>query len=83
MKNALMEKDAAKRATLLAKAEKKLLEDAPVAPVYFMKSGTMISENLKKLTIDYAGHYGFTKAQDATYKYDPNAVALIPTKQWN
>jgi ABC-type oligopeptide transport system substrate-binding subunit len=80
---ALAEKDAAKRATLLAKAEKKLLEDAPVAPVYFMKSGAMISENLKKLTIDYAGHYGFTKAQDTTYKYDPNAVALIPTKQWN
>ncbi|MBO5779088.1 MAG: peptide ABC transporter substrate-binding protein [Clostridia bacterium] len=82
MQQALNEKDATKRATILAKAEKLLLEDAPVAPVYFVKSGVLISENLKKLTVNYAGQYCFTKAKDATYTYDPNAVALIPAKQW-
>lgn len=83
IQKALKEKDAAKRATILAEAEKMLLNDAPVAPVYFAKSGALISENLKKLTVNYAGDYCFTKAQDATYEYDPNAVALIPTKKWN
>lgn len=82
MSQALNEKDAAKRAELLKKAEKKLLEDSPVAPVYFMQSGAVVSENLKKTTTNYAGVVDFTKATDATYEYDPTAVVCIPVKEW-
>ena len=79
---ALNEKDATKRAELLKKAEKMLLEDAPIAPVYFVQSGALVSENLKKTTTNYAGIVDFTKAKDANYEYDPTAVAFIPVKEW-
>ena len=79
---ALNEKDATKRAEILKQAEKLLLEDAPIAPVYFMQSGAIVNENLKKVTTNYAGIVDFTKAKDASYEYDPTAVAFIPVKEW-
>ncbi len=79
---ALKEKDAKKRATILAEAEKLLLKDAPIAPVYFVQSGVIAHENLEDYEIDYAGRYIFTEATDASYEYDPAAVeALIPAKK--
>ena len=78
---ALKEKDAAARATILAEAEKLLLKDAPVAPVYFEQSAAIIHENLEDYTVDYAGRYNFTEAMDATYEYVPEPVALIPAKK--
>lgn len=79
---ALAEKDATKRAELLKSAEKMLLEDAPVAPVYFIQSGAIVHDNLKKTDVNYAGVVDFTKAKDASYKYDATAVAFIPVKEW-
>ncbi len=79
---ALAETDAAKRADILIQAEKKLLSDAPVAPIYFMQAGAKIRDNLKKLSNDYAGCTIFTKAKDSSYKYEPTA-AIIPTKYWD
>ena len=80
---ALNEKDATKRAAILKDAEKMLLKDAPIAPVYFMQNGALVSDNLKKTTTNYAGIVDFTKAKDATYEYDPNAVAAyVPVKKW-
>ncbi len=80
---ALKEKDAGKRADLLKQAEKLLLEDAPIAPVYFMQSGSLIHEDLDKYEIDYAGNYDFTKLKDTSYEYVPDPVALIPVKYWD
>lgn len=82
LEKALKEKDASKRATILAEAEKMLLTDAPVAPVYFMQSASIIHENLEDYEIDYAGRYIFTEALDSTYVYDPNAAAYIPAKKY-
>lgn len=80
---ALKEKDAAKRASILKDAEKLLLKDAPIAPVYFIQSGAMISENLKKIETNYAGFVDFTKAKDSTYVFDPASVeAFVPAKKW-
>lgn len=82
IKQAIEEKDASKRAEILVKAEEKLLSDAPIAPVYFVQSGAMISENLKKLSYEYSGSVIFTKAKDSTYKYEP-AAAIVPVKYWD
>lgn len=84
LESVLKETDAVKRATILAKAEKMLLEDAPIAPVYFMQSAAVIHENLEDYTVDYAGRYNFTDALDAIYVYVPEVAAYIPTKKyWN
>ncbi len=83
LEKALKEKDASKRATILAEAEKMLLTDAPVAPVYFMQSASIIHENLEDYEIDYAGRYIFTEALDSTYVYDPNAVYIPAKKYWD
>ena len=77
------EKDAEKRAAILKDAEKLLLKDAPIAPIYFVQSAAMVSENLKKIETNYFGVVDFTKAKDSTYKFDPASVeALIPVKTW-
>ncbi len=81
LESALEETDAAKRATILAQAEKLLLEDAPIAPVYFMQSAAIIHENLEDYEVDYAGRYIFTEALDSTYEYVPEA-AYIPAKRY-
>lgn len=83
LKQALNEADGAKRATILAEAEKLLLKDAPIAPVYFVQSAALIHDNLDDYEIDYAGHYIFTEVTDTTYKYDPNAVYIPVKKYWD
>lgn len=81
---ALAEKDAAKRADLLIKAEELLLSDAPIAPVYFMQSGAKINDDLSKITYSYDGTAVFTKAKDKSYKYVPEEEAMIlPVKYWD
>lgn len=82
IKSALEETDAAKRATILAEAEKLLLKDAPIAPVYFMQSAAVIHANLEDYEVDYAGRYIFTEALDATYEYVPDVAAYIPAKKY-
>ena len=82
LEKALAEKDAAARATILAQAEKLLLKDAPVAPVYFVQSAAIIHKNLEDYEVDNYGRYIFTEAMDATYEYVPEAAALIPTKKY-
>ncbi len=77
----LKEKDDAKRAKLLVSAEKKLLEDMPITPVYYMQTGAAMSKNLKGVEFDYYGYADFTKAEDKEYKYTP-VEALIPAKNW-
>ena len=78
----LEESDAAKRATILAEAEKLLLKDAPIAPVYFMQTAAVINANLEDYEVDYAGRYIFTEALDATYEYVPDVAAYIPAKKY-
>ena len=77
----LKEKDDAKRAELLVSAEKKLLADMPIAPLYYMQSAALVSENLKGVETDYFGYTDFAEVEDKTYKYVP-VEALIPSKNW-
>ena len=79
--SALKEKDDAKRAAILINAEKALLKDMPIAPLYYMQSAAVIGDNLKGVEFDYHGYADFTDAKDKTYKYEP-VEALIPAKTW-
>jgi len=75
----IAETDDAKRADMLVGAEKALLDDMPVAPLYYMQNAYVVSSDIKGLTSDYYGYVNFTKAKDSTYVYAP-VEALIPTK---
>lgn len=74
-------KDTAARADLLIQAEKQLLDDAVVAPLYFMQSGAKMRDNLTGLVYRYDGIADFTKASDEGYVYAPEAV-ILPSKVW-
>jgi len=64
----ITEKDAKNRASLLVEAEKMLMADAPVAPLFFEKANYMINKDLSKVTVDYRGTKNFTKAKLKNYK---------------
>lgn len=74
----LAETDDAKRAELLVNAEKALLADMPVMPVYYMQNAYVVSSDLSGVTTSPFGYTVFTKAKDKTYKYVP-AEAVIPS----
>ena len=74
----LNEKDDAKRAELLIEAEKALLADMPITPLYYMQNAYVISDNLKNVKVGFNGLTEFTKAKDKTYVYVPVVEAVIP-----
>lgn len=80
--SALKETDDEKRAAILVNAEKKLLEDMPIVPLYYMQNASICSKNLKGIDVDYFGYRDFTSAKDKTYKYKP-VEALIPANKWD
>ena len=74
--NALIEsyftkKKADERAQIMLLAEKMLIKDAPLAPLYNMQSGFVSQSRLTGVKVDYYGNIIFTKAGDSTYKYEP------------
>ena len=74
----LNETDDAKRAKMLIDAEKALLADMPIAPLYYMQNAYVISRNLKNVKVNFDGLTRFTDAKDSTYKYAAAFEAVIP-----
>lgn len=70
-----------KRAEILVEAEKLLMKDLPVSPLYFMQSGSVSNARLKNVTYTYDGFVNFTKATDSEYKYTVEAAAVILPKK--
>lgn len=60
LKDAMKEKDVAKRKELLIKAEKLLMEQAPIAPTYFSSGSYVVSKKLKGLTRTGFQEFDFT-----------------------
>lgn len=80
--SALKETDDSKRAAILVEAEKMLLNDMPIVPLYYMQNASISNKNLKGVETDYFGYRDFTDAKDSSYKYVP-VEALIPSIKWN
>lgn len=70
------EVDLEKRATYLHEAEKMLMQDMPVIPLYTMNSIYTTSSTTKGLEFDWFGSAIFTEADDKDYEYDPEAEKL-------
>lgn len=64
----LTEKKSKERAQLLIDAEKMIMADAPVAPLFFEKANYMASKDLSKFEVDYRGAKNFTKAKLKNYE---------------
>ena len=87
LEDAFAEKDVTKRASLLHKAEKELMNDMPVIPIVFNKNAYMINEdvlnlNNKVLFWDSAAEYyhpvSFRKAEIRDYeKYEAQLAKYI------
>ena len=78
IESVIAETDDSKRAALLVEAEKLLLGDMPVLPLYYMQSAYVASSNLTGAKTSGFGYLVLTKATDKTYKYVP-VEALIPS----
>ena len=74
----LDETDDAKRADMLIEAEKALLADMPIVPLYYMQNAYVISDNLKNVKVGFNGLTEFADAKDKTYEYVPVVEAVIP-----
>ncbi len=61
IEQAFLATDPAERTLLLKKAEAVLVEEAPAAPIFVYENAFLVSEELSKLKVDYAGNYIFTK----------------------
>ena len=68
IEKAFDEKDIAKRAEILHKAEKKLLDDMVVIPVIFNQNATLIRDDLSKVSYGYYGNPIMTKAKLKDYE---------------
>ncbi|MBQ4151087.1 MAG: peptide ABC transporter substrate-binding protein [Clostridia bacterium] len=68
---ALAEKDTAKRADILAEAEKHLMEKMPVMPVVFNKSCYLISDEIEGLETSYLGYPVFNEVSYPGFVYVP------------
>ncbi len=70
--NALIEQlytaDKKTRASLMHDAEKMLLDEAPVAPIFFEKVNYVSSSKLSKIEVNYRGAKIFTKTKLSGYK---------------
>ncbi len=60
--------DKASRATLMHDAEKLLVEEAPIAPLFFEKSVYVNDSALSKFTVDFKGVKNFRTAKLANHK---------------
>ncbi len=60
--------DKSTRATLMHDAEKLLLEEAPIAPLFFEKSVYVNNKDLSKFTVNYRGASIFQKAKLANHQ---------------
>lgn len=56
------------RANMLAKAEKLLVESAPVCPIIFNQNFVYVSTEISGITVDGLGHFIYTKAQQKNYE---------------
>lgn len=63
----LSKNDSKKRADLFVQAEKIIMADAPVAPLFFEKTNYMADKALSKFTVDYRGIVSFTNAKLKDY----------------
>ncbi|MBR5307616.1 MAG: hypothetical protein IKU43_02510 [Clostridia bacterium] len=63
----LTDKKSKDRAKLLMEAEKLIMADAPVAPLFFEKTNIMAAKGLSKFTVDYRGNAVFTEAKLKDY----------------
>lgn len=73
IERAFAEKDLTKRATILAEAERYLMEQMPVMPIVFNKDCYLVSNELKGLASSYLGYRIFTKVSYPNYVYVPEA----------
>ncbi len=64
----LDKKNSKNRAELLREAEKMLMNDAPVAPLFFEKASYMVSGDLSKYTVNYRGAKNFVNAKLKNYE---------------
>lgn len=64
----LTKKTSKNRAKLLIEAEKMLMADAPVAPLFFEKASYMVSKDLSKVKVNYRGAKIFTEAKLKHYE---------------
>lgn len=71
IERAFAEKDIAKRATILAEAERYLMEQMPVMPLVFNKDFYLVSKELKNLESSYLGYRIFTEVDYKGYVYVP------------
>ncbi|MBO7376070.1 MAG: hypothetical protein ILO42_05880 [Clostridia bacterium] len=55
------------KAELLHRAETELLGDMPVIPIIFNQNATLISPDLKGVTVSYYGYHGFAKVTQKSY----------------
>ena len=60
--------DAKTRTSILHTAEEALLDEAPVAPLFFEKSSYVSSKLLSKITVDYRGAKDFRKTKLKGYR---------------
>lgn len=71
IERAFAEKNIKARATILAEAERYLMEQMPVMPLVFNKDYYLISGDLKGVDSSYLGYRIFTKADYTKYKFVP------------
>ena len=64
---ALKESDDNKRAELLHNAEKLLMEEMPVCPLFFYQNTYVISDELSGVSCDYFGIVSFKRTNYAAY----------------
>ncbi|MBO4356355.1 MAG: hypothetical protein J5850_05840, partial [Clostridia bacterium] len=64
-------KNADERAQIMLAAERLLINDAPVAPLYNMQVGYKTQSRITGVKTDYYGYLNFTKAGDSSYNYEP------------
>ena len=76
----LSETDEEKRAEILVNAEKLLMEDMPVTPLYFMQTGSVSSSRLTGIKYTFDGFTDFIDASDKDYVYTVEAV-ILPTRK--
>ncbi len=72
--SALAEKNTAKRSSILAEAEKYLMDKMPVMPILFNKDFYLVSKELKGLETSYLGYRMFDDVQYPAYEYVPEEI---------
>lgn len=76
---ALKESDDSKRAELLHNAEKLLMEEMPVCPLFFYQNAYVISDELSGVSTDYFGMVSFKRTNYAAYVQAPETEPATTT----